>query len=247
MAKGGGALRVADIRRLGQREMVAVSLLLTVAAALWGFVELADEVLEGSTEAVDRAVLLFFRVPGDLTDPIGPPWVELLITDTTALGGVAVLAIITVIVVGYLVVMAKRSAAVFVLVAIGGGTVVSFALKSLFERARPDLVPHGVEVATASFPSGHAMLSAVTYLTLGALLARFLPRRRAKAYVVTVAALLTLAIGVSRVYLGVHWPTDVLAGWTLGAAWAVLCWLVALWMQRHRHVETEAASDTDDA
>lgn len=247
MAKDDRALFSADIRRLGRREMVAVSLLLSIAAALWAFVELADEVLEGSTEAFDSAILLFFRVPGDLTDPIGPPWVELLVTDTTALGGVAVLAIITVIVVGYLVVIAKRSAAVFVLAAIGGGTVVSFGLKSLFERARPDLVPHGVEVATASFPSGHAMLSAVTYLTLGALLARFLPRRRAKAYVVTVAALLTLAIGTSRVYLGVHWPTDVLAGWTLGAAWAVLCWLAALWMQRHRHVETETASDTDGA
>lgn len=230
-------LKTDIIRRLGRREVWLIGGLATIAAALWAFVELADEVVEGSTATFDRTILLLFRVDGDLTDPVGPHWVEMMVSDTTALGGVVVLTMVTAIVVGYLIVIGKRAAALFVVGAIGGGTVASFLLKAAFERPRPDLVPHAVEVATASFPSGHAMLSAVTYLTLGALLARFLPQRRAKAYVVTVAALLTLAIGTSRVYLGVHWPTDVLAGWTLGGAWALLCWLGALWLQRRRTVE----------
>ena len=115
----------------------------------------------------------------------------------------------------------------------------SSGLKGLFDRPRPDLVPHAVEVYTMSFPSGHATLSAVTYLTLGALLARVQPRRRVKAYLLGVAVLLAVLIGASRVYLGVHWPTDVLAGWCVGAAWAMLCWTVATWLQRRGEVEGE--------
>ena len=81
------------------------------------------------------------------------------------------------------------------------------------------------------------MMSAVVYLTLGALLARSQPRKRLKAYFLLVAAFLTLIVGVSRVYLGVHWPTDVLAGWTAGAVWAILCWLAARRLQRSRRLE----------
>jgi undecaprenyl-diphosphatase len=99
-------------------------------------------------------------------------------------------------------------------------------------------VPHGAIVYTASFPSGHAMLAAVVYLTLGALLARVQPRLVLKLYLLGLAILLTIAVGVSRVYLGVHWPTDVLAGWTLGAAWALFCWAAALWLQRRGQVES---------
>jgi undecaprenyl-diphosphatase len=128
-------------------------------------------------------------------------------------------------------------AALFVLVAIAGGVILSEGLKHLFARPRPELVAHMVEVQTASFPSGHAMLSAVTLLTLGALLARIQSRKRLKAYVIAIAILLTLLIGASRVYLGVHWPTDVLAGWCAGAAWAMACWLLALWLQNRGRIE----------
>ena len=86
------------------------------------------------------------------------------------------------------------------------------------------------------------MLSAVVYLTLGALLARTQTHRGIKVYFLAVAGLLTVIIGVSRVYLGVHWPTDVLAGWVGGAGWALLCWLVMLWLQRRGKVEAEGAS-----
>jgi undecaprenyl-diphosphatase len=114
----------------------------------------------------------------------------------------------------------------------------STVLKMGFERPRPDLVPHATRVYTASFPSGHAMLSAVTYLTLGALLARVQPNRRLKAYLIGLALCITLLVGASRVYLGVHWPSDVLAGWCGGAAWAALCWFIALQLQRQGQVET---------
>jgi undecaprenyl-diphosphatase len=110
-------------------------------------------------------------------------------------------------------------------------------LKSGFERPRPDLVPHGTRVFTASFPSAHAASSAITYLTLGALLARVQSLQRAKVYVMACAVLLTLLVGISRIYLGVHWPSDVLAGWSVGAAWAILCWIAARRLQRSGRVE----------
>ena len=154
-------------------------------------------------------------------------------------------SLLTVAAVGFLLLTRERAAAVLTIAAVVGGALLSMALKSGFDRPRPDLVPHAVEVTSASFPSGHAMLSAVTYLTLGALLTRVQPQRRVKAYLLTVAVVLTVLIGVSRVYLGVHWPTDVLAGWCIGSAWAMLCWLAALWLQRRGQVErdTQKASD----
>jgi undecaprenyl-diphosphatase len=121
--------------------------------------------------------------------------------------------------------------------AVCGGMMLSTALKMGFERPRPDLVPHATRVYTASFPSGHAMLSATAYLTLGALLARVEKLRRIKAFFLGLAVCLTLLIGISRVYLGVHWPSDVLAGWADGAAWASLCWFAALQLQRRGQVE----------
>jgi undecaprenyl-diphosphatase len=137
----------------------------------------------------------------------------------------------------YLLLAGKRATALFVIAAVVGGMLLSTALKIGFERPRPDLVPAATRVYTASFPSGHAMLSAITYLTLGALLARVEERRRVKAFLIGVAVTLTMLVGISRVYLGVHWPSDVLAGWCVGAAWAALCWFVALQLQRRGQVE----------
>ena len=157
--------------------------------------------------------------------------------DITALGGPTVVTLITVAVIGFLLIDGKRFAALLMLASVGGGAVLSSVLKLGIDRPRPDLVAHLVEVSTASFPSGHAMLSAVIYLTLGALLSRVEAPRRVKIYVLTVAVLLTFLIGLSRIYLGVHWPTDVLAGWCAGSAWAMLCWRVALALQRAGEVE----------
>ena len=178
---------------------------------------------------------------------MGPDWVEEMARDLTALGGVAVLVVLTVAVGGFLVLDGKLRMAGFVVLAVAGGVVASSLLKGAFDRPRPQLVPHGSYVYTASFPSGHSMMAAVTYLTLGALLARSQKRRRVRAYLLLSGILLTVGVGVSRVYLGVHWPTDVLAGWTAGAAWALLCWTVAKWLQGRREIEREGETHADVA
>lgn len=212
--------------------------LVVLAAGLWAFFGLADEIREGEQFRLDRAILLLFRNPADVSDPIGPIWLESAVRDVTALGGTVVITIVTLGAAGFLLLSGKRGAALFVLVSIVGATLLSFSIKAGIERPRPDLFPHGAPVYTASFPSGHATGAAATYLTLGALLARFQAHRRLKIYLLSLAVILTLLIGLSRLYLGVHWPSDVLAGWTLGACWALLCWLVARQLQRRGKVET---------
>lgn len=215
-----------------------------VAGLLFGFVELAGEVMEGETSAFDKRLLLALRDPLNPDQPGGPWWLARVARDITSLGSTTVLTIVTVATLGFLLLLHKRAAALLVLVSIGGGGTLSTLLKMLYDRARPDLVPHGDQVLSASFPSGHAMQSAVVYLTLGALMSQFVEGRRTKAYLLTWAMLLTLVIGSSRVYLGVHWPTDVLAGWSVGAAWAAFCWMVAEWLQRRGAVEQDRPEAT---
>ena len=227
------------LARALQVEKEILFAIVLAAGGLFLFVELAGEVFEGETRAFDETILLAFRNPADRSDPLGPSWVEEMMRDITALGSTVVLTFVSLGVAGFLHMTGKRGAALLVLASVIGGSLLSFGLKVGFERARPDLVPHGATVYTKSFPSGHSFLSAVVYLTLGALLARVQPKRRLKIYLLGLAALLTVAVGLSRVYLGVHWPTDVLAGWTVGASWALLCWLVALWLQSRGTVEED--------
>jgi len=218
-------------RRAGARELAILLAALVAGASLWLFAEVADEVLEGEARRFDRGILLALRTRADHADPLGPAWFEAAARDVTALGSFAVLAIVTLAALGYLLMIRRRGAALLLAICVGGGVVLSSLLKELFGRPRPDLVAHGAEVFTSSFPSGHAMLSTVTYLTLAAVLARFQPRRRVKVYLLAVGIVVALLVGTSRVYLGVHWPTDVLAGWSLGTAWATGAWGLALALQ----------------
>ncbi|MDW7554804.1 phosphatase PAP2 family protein [Azospirillum brasilense] len=241
----GRAMALAGLRtpgfwtRLGRHELRLLVGMAVSAGLILAFALLAGEVIEGETAAFDRAVLMALRVAGDPTTPLGPPWLHNAARDITALGSITVLSLITAVTVGFLLLRGKRGASLLVLLSVGGGMAISGLLKNQIGRERPDIVPHGDIVFTASFPSGHSLLSAVVFLTLGAMLARFVEGRRQKAYVLVVAMAVTLLVGFSRIYLGVHWPTDVLAGWCVGAGWATLCWLVALWLQRRGAVEPE--------
>ena len=238
-------LSIPRLLDLARREIGPLAALLVAAALVLSFGYLATEVLEGDTAAFDRAVVLALRTSGNLADPIGPAWLEEMGRDVTALGSYAFLGFVFFSVLGYLVLIRKRSAALLMTAAVLGGAVLSTILKLGIDRARPDLVPHAARVFTASFPSGHATLSAVTFLTLGALLTRMHAERRIKVYFMALAVILTVAVGLSRLYLGVHYPTDVIAGWAVGAAWAILCWVAAVWLQQRGEVERPTASHPD--
>ncbi len=220
-------------------ELGLAVLLSLSAAALWLFAALAEEVLEGDTHAFDTAVLLALRTSGNAADPLGPPWIEELARDVTALGGVGVLTFFTIAVAGFLWLQRKQGMTVFLIASIGSGVALSSLAKSLFDRPRPDLVPHGSYVYTASFPSGHSLMAAVTYLTVAILVARSFLQRRTKIYVMALAVVMTLSVGLSRIYLGVHWPTDVIAGWAAGGAWALACAALARYLSRRGTIEAE--------
>lgn len=226
-------------RALGDawREWPILLIMLLVAAAIWGFIELADEVSEGSTAAIDRKLLLLLRDPENPDLMAGPLWFQEMMRDITGLGGTGVLTLVTLSAAGFLMLEGKRHAALLLVLAVLGGMLLSSLLKAGYDRPRPTLTPHGSYVVSPSFPSGHSMMSAVVYLTVGSLIARLRPNPRVRVYVLLLSALVAIIVGVSRVYLGVHWPTDVLAGWAVGAAWALLCWLIALLLQRRGSVE----------
>ncbi len=214
--------------------------LLIVVVAVWVFAAVSYEVVSGDTLSFDESCLRALRRTDDPAKPIGPDWLAEVGRDLTAMGGVAVLTLLTLAVVGFLKLRKMSGAMWLVLLSTLGGLAMSTLLKSLFDRPRPNLVPHLSQVYTSSFPSGHSMLSAAVYLTLGTLLGRFVQQRVLKAYFLLLALLFTFLVGVSRVYMGVHYPTDVLAGWAAGLSWALLCSLVARYLQRRGAVESAA-------
>jgi undecaprenyl-diphosphatase len=220
------------IIKIRERQWPELPVLLVAAAILglsWGFVLLADQVVDGDTGGFDRWVIESLRNPNDRSLPRGPTWLVDAARDVTALGSATVLTLVVAIVVGYLAIVSRFRTIAILLAAVIGGAVLTTGLKHTYDRPRP---PEGSAVQrthSTSFPSGHSLASAVVYLTLGAMLARVMPTRKLHFYLIGVAIFLAILIGVTRVYLGVHYPTDVLAGWTAGTAWALLWWLIARW------------------
>ncbi|HEX6960360.1 MAG TPA: phosphatase PAP2 family protein [Lacipirellula sp.] len=223
-------------RRL-TRSALALAMLSALLAA--GFYSLSRAVVRGATGDLDRRVVLAMRNADNLSNPIGPRWFEEVGRDFTALGGVAVIALLTATVVAFFWLSSMHRAALYVAVATLGALLISTGLKELFDRPRPNLVPHGSHVYLSSFPSGHSAIAAAAYLTLGLVASQFVVKRRLKALLIGVAMFVTGAVGVSRVYLGVHWPSDVLAGWAVGLSWALVCWIAAVWLQDHGVIEPE--------
>lgn len=210
------------LRRFEARVLVGVAL---AAGALWAFLTLGGEMLEGETGDVDRRLILMFRTPGHPDDPIGSRGIEEAVRDVTALGGTTLVTVVTVVAVLAFAFHRRWRHAAVMAGAVLAAWASSNVTKAAYHRPRPDLVPHEVYVYSGSFPSGHSTLSAVTWLTLAMLIASLETRRRTKALVYVVAGVILAGVGVSRVYLGVHWPSDVLAGWFLGSMWALAAWL----------------------
>lgn len=212
--------------------------------ALLGFAILASVVAQRGAMGFDHALVTALRTDADLGVPRGPPWLTEAMIDVTALGGTTVLTLVTAIVAVLLLIARRARLALLVAVGVSAGAICGRALKALIGRARPDIVDHLVHETSLSFPSGHAMNSAIVYLTLAALLSRSQESRAVRAYLMMVAALLTLVIGVSRVYLGVHWPSDVIAGWSIGAVWALIMSMIATrlqWQHRLEQPESKAS------
>ena len=214
---------------------------LAVFGSIWGFLYTLDEVREGDAARFDSMVLLAFRRPGQLATPIGPRWLQETARDVTALGGFTVLTLVVLLAFALLWLHRRRAQALVLVAAVLGGELLAQAIKLIVGRARPDLVPHLDVVYSASFPSGHSTLSPIVYFTLAAIVAAGEGRRAQKVLLIATALALVLAIGLSRVYLGVHWPTDVLAGWALGAAVAVVASLAVHLVAPHRR-ETGAVA-----
>jgi undecaprenyl-diphosphatase len=213
---------------LSRIESRALIWVIGAAGALWSFFNIAGEVSEGETLGLDRRILLALRNPADPADPIGSQSLQEAMRDVTALGGVTVMVLVTVVSVLAFLMHRRRWHAGIMATTVLLADISSEGLKHLYGRPRPDLVPHGSYVYSASFPSGHSTLSAATFLTLAMLIASLEPARGTKAMAFVLAGALVLAIGFSRVYLGVHWPSDVLAGWCLGGAWALAAWTALL-------------------
>ena len=229
------------LKRLESRALIV---LIAAAGALWGFFNIASEVGEGDTKALDTHLLLMLRNAAEPSDPIGSQALQESMRDVTALGGVTVITLVTTVALLLFLMHRKLWHAGIFAATVTLAFVSSELLKDVYDRPRPDLVPHGSYVYSSSFPSGHSTLSAAVYLTLAVLISSLEPNRATKRTVFTLAGVLVVGIGFSRVYLAVHWPSDVLAGWCLGAAWALAAWTALLRLGGRDQVaepESEAA------
>jgi undecaprenyl-diphosphatase len=218
-------------------ELEVLIALLAVIGTAWLFVLLADEVVEGDTQPFDDWVISILRDPANPRLPRGSGWLHEVGRDITAIGGATVVTMVVGSAAVYLFLRRKSHAAWLMLFAVTSGVIASTVLKNLIGRERPPVGSDLTTVITYSFPSGHSMLSAVAYLALGTMLARTESQRSVRIFFMTGAVLITLLVGISRVYLGVHYPSDVLGGWTAGLCWAILWWIIARVLQRKGKVE----------
>lgn len=210
---------------LQEPSKIVLSVWVSVIAGLAGFFLTAWAAVHGATARFDETLLLALRNPDDLSDAWGPGWFEEAAAEFTALGGYPILVTVMLVALVSLWLLHKRHAVYLLAAAIASGTIVSTLMKSAFDRARPELVEHMDRVFTASFPSGHSMASMLAWLTLAAVAVRFIPRRSLRVFIMAAAFALSVLVGLSRIYLGVHWPSDVLAGWCLGPRTGRLSWM----------------------
>jgi undecaprenyl-diphosphatase len=216
--------------------------LFLAAGFVWAVVKLAGKIRKIGPDEIDNQILRSFRHPEDPAVPIGPHWLPEVARDITALGSGAGLTLVSAILVGFLCLNRRFRAAGFLISSLGSGLGLCQFLKDLFVRRRPTVVPHLTHFDPESFPSGHSMGSALVYLTLGGIISRQVKGWIAKFYFLSVAVVLTTLVGLSRLYLGVHYPSDVLAGWAAGSLWSGACSQLARWLQRQGAVEPASES-----
>jgi undecaprenyl-diphosphatase len=216
----------------------ATFLNLCIAACCgWIFLRLVSKMQGGATKRLDEYVLRILRHKDNPALPRGPRWLPQVSQDVTSLGSGTNLTLASGIAVGFLCLQRRFRAAGFLIVSLGSGLMLSHLLKNFFLRERPTVVPHLTHFDPGSFPSGHSMGAALVYLTLGGIISRQTRRLLSKAYFLSVALVLTVSVGISRLYLGVHFPSDVLAGWAIGSLWSTMCTQTARWLQRGGTVE----------
>jgi undecaprenyl-diphosphatase len=203
-----------------------VALFAASALVLGGVI--AGDLIAGRSFRFDAPILLALRVPGHLDVPIGPLWLRQSAIDISALGGFTLMWLFGGSGILALILIRRRAEAAWIATSLIGGSLLSTTLKDIIHRPRPALVPHLAWVDNASFPSGHALISAATYLTIALMLAGLVQARAARAAIVGFFSVVVVLIGCSRVYLGVHWPSDVLAGWCFGTVWAI----AVFWVNR---------------
>ncbi|WEK41518.1 MAG: phosphatase PAP2 family protein [Candidatus Brevundimonas colombiensis] len=232
------------ILTVARTEIAALTALLVMAGGVLSFIEIADDMTEADGQAFDQHVLALMRpYADDPGRPWGPWWLKEAAADITSLGGISVLGLFALIVIVFLLSQRKWLSSLLLVLGLAGGVALSEGLKAVFERERPPAAMQAVETINASFPSGHALLSTVFYLSVAVMLTRAFPKRRFKAFVLGVGILMALLVGLTRVYLGAHWASDVLAGWAVGAAWAMALWLVAYAIARVQQGRHAALQD----
>lgn len=232
------------LARVARQEVVAVGALLVVAVGIGSFLRLADTMEPLGGQGYDWRILAWLRPYADQpSQPRGPWWLHEAAVDITSLGGISVLGLLALIATGLLLMLGKRLSALILVLGLAGGVMLSEGLKAVFDRARPPEIYQAVDTLNASFPSGHALLSTVFYLSVGVMLTRAFAHRHLKAYAMGAAISIALLIGITRVYLGAHWASDVLGGWSVGAAFAMLLWLFAYMVERRQKVMLSRLQD----
>lgn len=224
---------------VARTEIAALTALFVAAVGVMTFIEIADDMTEADGQAFDQQVLALLRpYADDPGRPWGPWWLKEAAADITSLGGISVLGLFALIVIVFLLSQRKWLSSLLLALGLVGGVMLSEGLKAVFERERPPQAMQAVETINASFPSGHALLATVFYLSVAVMLTRAFPRQRFKIFVLGVGMVMALLVGLTRIYLGAHWATDVFAGWAVGSAWAMVLWLVAYgvarWQKRRR-------------
>ena len=202
---------------------------------LLAFIILAGTVQHGGTRSLDNRILETIRSLADRGE--GRVWGEESVIAITSLGSIFVLVGFSCVVAGALLLHGKTHACLFLVGTLAGALLLNYTLKSFFGRPRPEVVTHVQRVASPSFPSGHALISTAVYGTLGAIGANMVRSMAMKLYLLCLAVTVPLLVGASRVYLGVHFPTDVLAGWMIGLLWTIVCWLGVRALQRRGEIE----------